>query len=42
VVDGAACEAKGIVVRHLPAVDAPGPALIGLLEAMVAESRDPA
>ena len=36
VVDAAACGARGIAVRHLPHTDAPGPALIGLLEALVA------
>lgn len=41
-VDGASCEAKGIEVRHLPANDAPGQALIGLLEAMVAEFKNQA
>ncbi len=35
VVDEKACEARGIVVRQLPASDAPGPALISLLEALV-------
>jgi glycerate dehydrogenase len=39
VVDSAACEAKGIVVRHLPVSDAPGQALIGLLEALVDEVK---
>lgn len=39
-VDAAACAAKGIVVRHLPASDAPGQALIGLLEAMVGETKN--
>ncbi len=41
-VDDAACEAKGIAVRHLPANDAPGPALIKLLEAMIAEIKNQA
>lgn len=36
VVDAVACGARGIAVRHLPPTDAPGPALIGLLEALVA------
>lgn len=36
VVDAAACEARGIALRHLPAGDAPGRQLIGLLEALVA------
>ncbi|KVW95084.1 hypothetical protein [Thiobacillus denitrificans] len=39
VVDAAACEAHGIAVRHLPVSDAPGQALIGLLEALVDEAR---
>lgn len=38
-VDGAACEARGIAVRHLPASGAPGQALIGLLEALVNEVK---
>ncbi len=38
-VDGAACAAKGIVVRHLSANDAPGQALIELLEALVDEAK---
>jgi hypothetical protein len=39
VVDAAACEARGIAVRQLPASDAPGRALIGLLEALVGEAQ---
>ena len=39
VVDAAACAAKGIAVRHLPASEAPGPALIGLLETAVSEAK---
>jgi glycerate dehydrogenase len=39
VVDVAACEARGIVVRRLPARAAPGTALISMLEELVAESR---
>ena len=39
VVDAAAGEARGIAVRHLPAGDMPGQALIGLLEALVDETR---
>ncbi|MHB1077213.1 hypothetical protein [Thiobacillus sp.] len=35
VVDVDACAARGIAVRHLPASDAPGQALIRLLEAQV-------
>lgn len=35
VVDAAACDARGITVRHLPASDAPAQALIGLLETLV-------
>lgn len=35
VIDDKACDAHGIVVRKLPASDAPGPALISLLEALV-------
>ncbi|MEW5968041.1 MAG: hypothetical protein AB1720_13775 [Pseudomonadota bacterium] len=35
VVDGNKCKARGIAVKHLPASDAPGQALIGLLEALV-------
>lgn len=38
-VDGAACTARGIAVRYLPASDAPGRALIGLLEALVVEAK---
>jgi glycerate dehydrogenase len=37
VVDRAACEARGIAVRHLPASDTPEQALIGLLEMLVNE-----
>ncbi|HWR75877.1 MAG TPA: hypothetical protein VN283_01540 [Thiobacillus sp.] len=37
VVDGTACEARGIAVRYLPASDTQGLALIGLLEALVGE-----
>ncbi|MBT9589612.1 MAG: hypothetical protein IV089_01630 [Thiobacillus sp.] len=37
VVDVAACEARGITVRHLPVSDTPGQALIGFLEALVAD-----
>jgi lactate dehydrogenase-like 2-hydroxyacid dehydrogenase len=36
VVDVAACEAREIMVRHLPASSSPGPALIDLLEVLVA------
>jgi len=39
VVDHAACEARGIVVRHLPASDVPGQALIGLLEALIDDTK---
>ncbi|MFO7543319.1 MAG: hypothetical protein R6W97_11030 [Thiobacillus sp.] len=39
VVDAAACAARGITVRHLPASDTPGQALISLLETLVGESR---
>ena len=39
VVDADACESRGIAVRHLPASDTPGQALIGLLEALVDEAR---
>jgi glycerate dehydrogenase len=35
VVDDKACEARGIVVRILPASETPGPALISLLESLV-------
>ena len=35
VVDADACEARGIAVRHLPVSDAPGQALIGLLDVLV-------
>ncbi len=38
VVDAAACEARGIAVRHLPATDKPGLALIDLLEKLVVEA----
>lgn len=39
VVDTAACEARGVTVRHLPASDIAGPSLIDLLEALVNEAR---
>lgn len=39
VVDAEACSARGIAVKHLPASDAPGQALIGLLEQLVVEAR---
>jgi len=39
VVDAVACEARGIAVRHLPASDTPGQALIGLLETLVDQVR---
>lgn len=39
VVDADACAARGVAVQQLPAGDAPGQALIGLLEALVNESR---
>lgn len=39
VIDNAACEARGIAVRHLPTSDVPGPALIGLLEVLVDEAK---
>lgn len=35
VVDARVCEARAISVQHLPASDAPGRALIGLLEMLV-------
>ena len=38
-VDAEACEARGIAVRHLTASDAPGQTLVGLLEALVDETR---
>lgn len=38
VVDSVACEARGIAVRHLPRGDAPGQALIGLLNELVDET----
>lgn len=38
VVDIAACESRGIAVKHLPASDKPGLALIKLLETMVVEA----
>lgn len=34
-----ACEARGIAVQHLPSSDASGQALIGLLEALIAEVK---
>ena len=37
-VDADACAARGIAVRHLPAGETPGQALIGLLEALVDEA----
>lgn len=39
VVDVAACDAKGVLVRHLPASDAPGQALISMLEALIDENK---
>lgn len=39
VVDEAACEARGVAVRHLHVSDAQGQALIGLLEMLVGESK---
>jgi glycerate dehydrogenase len=39
VVDNAACEARGIAVRHLPSCDTQGLALIGLLEALAGEAK---
>ena len=39
VVDAAACEARGITVRHFPVSDEPGQALIGLLEVLVSEAE---
>lgn len=39
-VDAEACQARGITVRRLPAGDATGDALIGLLETLVGEGRD--
>jgi glycerate dehydrogenase len=39
VIDHAACEARGIAVRYLPASDVRGLALIGLLEALVDEAK---
>jgi glycerate dehydrogenase len=39
VIDHAACEARGIAVRYLPASDVRGLALIGLLEARVDEAK---
>jgi lactate dehydrogenase-like 2-hydroxyacid dehydrogenase len=38
-VDAEPCEARGIAVRHLPASDASGWALICLLEAVVSEAK---
>lgn len=35
VVDVEACSTRGIAVRHLPASDAPGQALVSLLETLV-------
>ena len=39
VVDVDVCGVRGIAVRHLPASDAPGQALIGLLEMLVDETE---
>ena len=39
VVDANACKARGVAVRHLPASDTQGLALIRLLEALVGEVR---
>ena len=39
VVDAAACEARGITVQYLPASNAPGQALIGLLETLADEVK---
>jgi glycerate dehydrogenase len=38
-IDADACEARGIVVRHLTANEASGQTLVNLLEAMVAGAR---
>lgn len=38
-VDAEACRARGITVRHLPADEATGKALVGLLETLVEEGR---
>ena len=37
-VDAAACEARGVAMRHLPPSETPGQALIDLLEAWVDEA----
>jgi phosphoglycerate dehydrogenase-like enzyme len=37
-VDDKACDARGIIVRKLPASSTPGPALISLLEALVSDA----
>ena len=39
VVDAGACEARGIVVQHLPASHAPGKALIDMLETLIDKSK---
>ena len=39
VVDAAACEARGIAVRHLPACDAKGQSLFELLEMLADEAK---
>ena len=39
-VDAEACRARGITVRHLPADEATGKALVGLLETLVREGPD--
>lgn len=39
VVDGAACEARGVTVQHVPASETPGQTLIDLLEALIDEAR---
>ncbi|MDP1645588.1 MAG: hypothetical protein Q8L71_08830 [Thiobacillus sp.] len=39
VVNAEACEARGVVVRHLPASDTPGQALIGLLEGLIDQGK---
>jgi hypothetical protein len=39
VVDTSACVARGIAIRHTSASETPGQTLIGLLEALIDESR---
>ncbi len=39
VVDADVCKARGIAVQHLPACNAPGQSLIGLLETLASQAQ---